>query len=525
MGLEALGDERAQVKAIADLLGSIAEKSRRREARKRTALYRDDYAGVLQDYITVIFNEPAVRQRLVQLIPLVGSTSFLKRVSDEVARPIYAISPMRRVVKPVDFDTPDTSDTSSKAPKPSPEQEAWNALAAEMQLDSRMDLLARLLVCCNDVFLQIRYVEGYGLCADILTPEMVSVIADRDNPTRALAIMYDVATDANGNVSESIVWDDKVSFRVNAAGQRITQPVAHQFGRIPIIELHRRSRWGCYWDSTTGNDLVAGALSSMFLDLIVIKKIKAQSHLQLAYVGDPDKLIKDQVTDEESILVALGGGGQFQILNLESDPQKIITAKESVETAVAANYGISRERLNQTTTKQDSDDVALQERVAELAKVMIDAEQEVFELVKTVSALHPELKGKIGADSKLMVDLGQLHNRVDRATLLAVRQAERSMGLRSGVDDVLEDNPEFAGDRKRAMAFIREKMGEEAIIVEERRKLNIPADVVSEQPGSNPKFNGALGPAVRDGSMSKDEAADASAAGTVKTAGIPNTGG
>jgi len=551
LGLEELGTEAQYLRALVDTISSPQETARRKEARKRTSLYRDDYYWIIQEMITVLFNEPAVRQRLVQFIPLIGATSFLKRVSDELARPLYATTASRRVILPDDpfgsdlppsipaagEDAEDRIEKILKGPPPSRDQVAWNAIAEEMQLDARMDLIARLLVGSNDLFALPRYVKtrrpvvndegetekgaGY-ICLDILTPDMTTVIPQRDRPTEALGIAYDAAIDLYGRPSEFVVWDDNKSFRMNSDGRRIGAITPHKYGRIPIVEIHRRARWGCYWDSTTGNDLVAAACSSMLMDLIVLKKVKSQSHLQLTYVGDLDSLVKDQVSDEESILVAGGGkGGQFSTINLESDPAKIISAKESIETSVAANYGISRERLNQTTTRQDSDDVALHERVAELAKVLVDAELEIFELVKLISREHPKYAGEISDDAQLIVDLGQIHNRVDRSTQLAVRQAERSMGLRSGVDDVLEDKPELGGDRKRAMALIREKMSEEAVIIQERRALNIPADVVTEKPGMKPAFNGALGPAVRDGQISKDQASQASATGTPITAGIP----
>jgi hypothetical protein len=106
------------------------------------------------------------------------------------------------------------------------------------------------------------------------------------------------------------------------------------------------------------------------------------------------------------------------------------------------------------------------------------------------------------------VDLGQLFNRVDRETQLRIRREECSRGLRSRVDDVLEDNPEYGGDRALALAHLVEKSEEESVVVAKQRALNMPADADGENMGQNPSANGAMGPRVRDGEMSRDEAAE-----------------
>jgi hypothetical protein len=94
----------------------------------------------------------------------------------------------------------------------------------------------------------------------------------------------------------------------------------------------------------------------------------------------------------------------------------------------------------------------------------------------------------------------------DRETQLKVREQERHMGVRSVLDDVLEDNPELGSDREAARKFADGKLEEEAWYVERRRSLNISGDAGPSNPGQTPEQNGAMGPKVRDGQMSRDEA-------------------
>ena len=511
MGLELLGlsDNRELVRYVAKAVLDRDEQYRREKIRQRVRLYRDDYQDILRVHIAAIFNEPAVRQRLEGLIPLVGGSSLIKRIADELARPLYARTPIRRVL--TDGDLAPSSVEEAKRGAPSPAQQAWNGLIREMDLDDRMDLVARLLTPCNTVSLFARYVDGVGMTLDVITPDMRTVIPDPRIPTRPLAIVYDSAFDQDGKPIKYVCWDDKRYFSFSPDEVLIEGPTVHDYGLIPIIEVHRHGRWGDYDDATTGEDLVSASIFSMIMDLIVAKKLKTQSHIQLAFQGDTDGLSKDQITDEESILTIHGAGTLFPI-NLESDPSVILKAKETVETMVAASYGISRDRLNQKTGDV-GEDVGLKERVSEMARVLHKAEQDIFRVTKAISREHPEYRGKIPDDATLVVDLGQVHNRVDRKTQLEVRETEKHHGIRSSVDDVLEDNPEFGGDRVLALAYLEEKASEQAIVVARQRALNMPKDANIEEPGQDAEANGAMGPKVRDGFLSRDKAADAAKTG------------
>lgn len=510
MGLELVTQDPRQY--VFDLLSSGPERVRRRGACERTDMLRDDFYTIIKMMISDVFREGTVRNALNELAPLIGASNFFKRICDEKARPVYAMAPTRRVFT-------DEKDLNEDTDAISPEQEAWNALEKEMHYNAKLDLVARLLEAHNDLVVLPRYLKRQKkMTLTILTPDMYSIVPDPEDKTCGLAIFYDTERDEYGATVSFVGFDDTNIYNGNITnGTFSAKP--HDYGRIPAIQIHRRARWGCYFDSTTGSDALNAAKTLMLYDLIIMKKIRAQSHLQLAYEGDLENLVKGQITDEHSILVAQGNskGKGFHLLDLQSDPTKIIAAKNDTMEVCAANHGISLDRLNQRAI-DISEESGLKERVMELAGVMSCVETELFEEVKLIAnAEHP--KYKLPEESKLNVDFGPFLARVERKTQLENRQTERSMGLRSGVDDVLEDNPELRGNRAKAMEFIDQKMKEEAVIVEQRRALNIPADYTSDQPGSSAEENGAMGPKVRDGEISRDEAADSATGGDRDAAG------
>lgn len=502
MGLQDLYPNTEPAKLVQDVVGSQKDRVRRMQMAERVRLYRDDYQQILCGRLAQIFREPQVYLRIEALVSLVGGTSFLKRVCDELGRPLYAQTPQRRIVDAEGKDDPVS-------------QAAWIKAARSMALDVQLDLMARLVTCCNTVFGLVRYLDDLGLVLEVMTPNQVSVVPHPMVATRAAAISYVTKTDAQGRATQSVVWDDRQWFTVDGDGKQLGAVTPHPFGCIPILEVHRGRRWGEYWDVTTGEDLVAQTKSSMLYDLIVLKKIKAQSHRQLTFSGDTAGFSKDQVSDEESVLMT-NGMGKLDVLNLESDPTKVLAARESGETVCAANYGISRDRLNQKVT-QVGDDVALRERVEELAQIMAKAEREVFQIGRAVLGISAPPEDRVAEDAKILVDLGDLSDRVDRMTQLQTRREAKSQGIRSAVDDVLDDNPEFGGDRDLGMKFIDQKLSEQALVIMRMRALNIPENANIKEPGQMPETNGRMGPAVRDGIMTRDQAAAQAKTGPMPT--------
>lgn len=488
MGLEQIGKTAEEwIKAVTDHTNRPLEILRREKTAERVALYRDAYERSLDRIITQVFTEAQVVDRLRSLAPLVGGTSFIKRVAGDLARPLYARAPLRRL------------DNATDAA-----QVTYSEIAREMRLNARMDEIAHLLVAANDVFAFVRFVPDKGLRLDILTGADTWTIPHPEVPTEPLAVVYERCNRADPRVKERVVWDDKRYFAIDKEGNLVSQVVEHGLGILPIIDIHRTERLADFYDCDSGYDLVSQTRNSLFLDLIVLKKIKSQSHIQLYFSGDTTGFIKDQVTDEESVLISQGQGN-LGTINLESDPSRIMAVKTANETLVKGNYGLAEERT-------EEGDVGLRERVAELASILVDAEQRICKVVQAVSR-ESSHAGKIPDSAVLRVDLGTIHHRVDRKAQLEIRDTERSMGYRSVVDDVLEDNPEFDGDEATALKWIDEKMKQEAVYIARRRALNISEDANSKEPGQSPEANGAMGPAVRDGKISKDDAAKAAKQG------------
>jgi hypothetical protein len=465
------------VKAMNDLLGSAQEKHRRTECAVRLAMYQDSCEEDTHALVNQVFNSEAVRRRTRPFVSMGCGTSVFRRVVDEVARHVYNPEPARRI-----------SSVGGSF--------AYQQFIMEARVNQRLDQGARLLEACNAVALMPRWASVLEApVLDILTPDMFSVISHPDDPTRELGISVDIYVPGSEKPYREI-WDDTVIIRTDPEGRPV--PVGGEYvrpnpyGVIPAVIVHKRERWGTYWDLTSGGDLVAAQRSVNLLSTLVLKLHKSQGEKQIVVTGDTASTIENQTLDGEGALV---GNSDVSItsLDLRSSAEHYNATIDATISRVAANYGISRERLNAAgQTTPVSGDAALYERRAELLQVWAGAEQRLFRLCKTVFAGTPVA---IPRDDTLIVDFREIEARVSMADQLDLWERMLSMGLKSVPDMVMSMNREISTSDE-ADAEVTRNLESWAKWIEVRRKLNAPD---STDPGRSPEDNGRMGPDVRDG--------------------------
>jgi hypothetical protein len=439
---------------------------------------------------------------------LAGSQSLFKRIVDEIARPVYAVPPRRQVFRQeqaVETRLP----SADEIIKDVPEQEAASELWAECRIDRRMDLLARLMVAHNHAFGMFRLVsDGEGkdsrLVLDVMTPENVTVIPHPDDLAKMIGFIYDTTVFLDGKPQTAhVYWDDSVTFRFtnkNGNGALISMPDGksfweHDYGRIPVFEVHKSERWGEYWDETSGNDMVQGQQSIMMLMTQLLRMQKGQSWRQMVVTGDMNAIPKDQLLDEEG---AFQGpeGTNVQAIDLATPPDHFWTTIEKISTATSANHGVSRERLNQKTESQNEQ--GLLERRAEIIATMASAEKDAFEILKAISQNHP--KHKLADDLRFRVDFVEVEALGDKEKLMNIWDGSSSRGLSNVLDNIKQLNPEIRTD-KEAIAELMRNLAIKKYEVDLKREMNMPSDGV----GFSPEVNGSTGPLVRDGVISPDQ--------------------
>lgn len=463
-----------------DVLGSVADQVRRQDVALRLEMYQDNCESDLNAQIDHVFNAEAVRKRTRPFVPMAAATSVFRRIVDEIARHVYNPEPSRRV----------SSATGALA---------YQSFINDARVNQRLDQGARLLEACNAVALGPRWAPSIeGPVLDLLTPDMFSVVPHPDDPTRELAMVVDIYVHGSEKPYREI-WDDSVIIRLSPEGRPVE--VDGEFvrpnprGRIPYVVVHKRERWGTYWDATSGRDLVAAQRAVGLLSTLVLKLHKSQGEKQIVVTGDTANTIQDQTLDGEGALV---GNSDVTItsLDLRSSADHYNATIEATIQRVAANYGISKERLNASGSPfgdaNRNSDTALFERRAELLQVWAGAEARLFDMCKVVFQGTPLA---IPADDSMIIDFREIEARVSMADQLDLWERQLGMGLKSVEDMVMSMNREISTEDQ-AQAEVARNLESWAKWVEVRRRLNAPADAFD--PGQPPEDNGREGPEARD---------------------------
>lgn len=471
-------------KVALEMVRSAEDKNRRVEMKKRVDLYVDDGVKHLKTRIRDTFRDAQVRQRLMPFAEMAMSYNIYRRVIDDIARPIYATSPVRRL----------NEDDPNKA---------YQVLIREGMLNEKMDLCARLVQGTNKVWQFYRMSKRLGLVIDVLTPDMVSTIPDPDDPTRELAFIYDKTINKE---LWHVYWDDEVTFTFRNADGKMNGPAKpHGMGMIPRVAIDRRQLWGVPHDTKSGADLFELQMSVGLIIALILKLHKSQGFRQIVVTGDTINIAKGQILDEETAIV-MPDGSTISTLDLKSDAKHYVETLQFLVEGGAANYGINRDRLNQKTASS-ADDVALLERRAEAIKAFRRAEHDAFQVIKRVSLEHTDTNLRLSETAQLTtVDFAEISDRTDKMKLLTIWEKAGHMGLRNILDNIKALNPEIDTDEL-AEKELQRNIDVTARWVDKMRALNQANDADASKPGQSPEDNGRMGPAVRDGSMSRDEAA------------------
>lgn len=483
------------VEIVNDLISTSSNTKgaeRRRLSRQRVDMFYDKGGEVLRERMASLFQARADnrKERVAQFATFSSSLSIFRRVVNELATPVYNPPPLRVVVG----EDGTTVDEVGNA--------AYFDICKAARLNQRMDIACRMMGACNDVILGPKYSTGLKrLVVDVITPAISEVITHPDDPSEMIGFLYQKQAMRPGEHANWVFWDDSEAFEVGKNGQivRVLSRDEHP-GFLPFMAIHATERVGSFWDENTGNDLVNAQMTAGLALAHALRLHHTQGHTLIAIAGDPANFPKEQMLDPEVPFYA-GEGNTVTAINSPTDPGPHLRTIEMVTMAVAANNGLSRERMN--ASGPPTDQAAMYERRYETVQVMAEAEQRLFALVaKVMGAALPLAPG-----ARLAVDFPDVSAKGDRKTQLEVRKMERHQGIRSVLDDVLEDNPELGADRTAAKAYAESRMEEEAWYIEKRRALGISGEATSATPGQPQEQNGAMGPAVRDGHMTKDEAA------------------
>ena len=366
-----------------------SEHIRKADLLERRNLYDDDGGVIIAREIARQF-DPRTVSRINLLVD--ESINVLKRVINETSL-VYKEEPRRIVVN----EAGETVDD---------QQDILEQIANRNMLNLRMRRVNRLSNLLNHAGILIRGVEGELPKYSIITPDLVTVIQDENNPEEVVGLAYDI-TDGRGLGSSDFVmiyydvfgnhatFDSKFNIMPNADNPGNENPYIDpdRPGRtiIPVAWFHKDIQDGAFWDSTGGKDLVNASIQAGIHFTYLNYMFKTTGFPQKYLVGDattPGKQLFDPLT---ILHIQSSEGEQPQIGTLQNDfPIKdyfeVLMRKLSI---VANNYGIAQSNFRITGDVQSGlslsiENAAKLDTIAGQIPFYRDGEQELFRLTKIV---------------------------------------------------------------------------------------------------------------------------------------------
>lgn len=453
-----------------DYLGSTDENTRRHTIAQRIALFENDSGAIMREEINRIFTHEVVRQRVDPFVELCGANALMRRIVDETCRHTYSPGPRRILDRKRDTD-------------------AYFRLARDVEMDSKMSQAMHLAMVTNKVFVHPRWLPRHEeVILDILTPDMVHVVPDPDDKLRPLAIIYDAPV--NGEKSW-IYWDAAETFRIDANRAIQGDIDENVLGELPFVEINYRPRWGTYWDITSGLDLYQAQKSINFLLLLSLKHLKSHGFKQIVIQGETETMEPNQTLDEESALIA-PDGTTLSTIDIKGDASHYLALADSIAMSVAANYGLSRERMNSKASEAASD-VALMERRREQIAIAAKAERKLLGLMAKISARLPDADLRLPEDAKYKtLDFGELQAQLSLKDTVELWDRLERMDILTKLDLIMTWNREIENETE-ALAKLKRNIELRGVSVEMERALNAPNDRTNEGPGLDPEENGRRG--------------------------------
>lgn len=342
---------------------------------------------------------------------------------------------------------------------------AQKRYAEILQLNEKLARGNYLLNGMNDIIIQVTTMGGV-IDLNILTPDMVTVFENKDNPTVLDAIMIEdpYMNDAGQIERQWIYWSptrhfivDKDYRKVAVAGNiDMMNPYAEQNilqnSFYPFVPVHASDRENSFWDRYTGRDLIDAtklvAIQSTFRNFMIPMQFK---QLSVKMQGVDERQGTTKSNQIKSPLDILTTNGEAQVLDWQSNLTQIGEQIQNQIFAIASNYGISAENFKLTAQAVSgfARKVArerLDEIREEQIKIWRRAEEQLFEAIKWATIVYQ--LNPIPEAAKISVDFAEPKEIENEAEVIEVQKEKLMLGVISLLDLVKAENPDVKTDEE-----------------------------------------------------------------------------
>lgn len=456
-------------------------KLRRENIAERLRLYRDKADIPIRRIIDTVYKQQESKDDLYRYLEVAKEQNVTARIVNEVAN-LYDRPAIRSIPG-------DKAEDKAKNDNLKAEEKRLN-------LPFIMQEAHRLTNLCNEVLVwQFAGVTGKTL--RLITPDRFDAIPDTRDELVPAGFLIDAprASALGPDIAAKLpcieLWDDTYRYLINSLGQIVdeagtvkTEPIKHEFARIPGVLFHRRQPTTCILDSDSGDDIKSAHLGVALLNLLVMRLAKSQGENQMVLSGLLANVAANQVLHPERP-IALPPGVTLEMLQLKTDPAHYLSAKRDKLASVGARYGLSYESFMLEFGGQGGSGKAIEisrEKLTELRMEQRDRARRHEEMLLQLIGIDPAL---------VSIDFQEQALPLDAQEEVDLLDSKMRKGLDSPIAYLMRKDPDLTPAR--ASSLLQKNLADFAALVTMVRALNIPGDGDAAKPGSSPQANGAKG--------------------------------
>lgn len=433
--------EAFQIKEAEMKIKCTADHERRTEMLERKNILRDNLRQIIHAQLALMFT-PQTYDDMKFYVD--ATNNVMRRVIRELST-VYTQEPKREI-------------------SPKGNQKRFEEIVKTVSLNEKLGRANYLVNGLNDAILQVAVLGGM-VDINILTPDMVTVFENKDNPMVLDALMIeDAYIDEVGQTQRQwVYWSPTRHFIVDkdfrrqavAGNPEMMNPYAEQNillnAFFPFVPVHASDRENCFWDRYTGRDLVDAtkliAIQSTFRNFMVPMQFK-QLSVKMQGVDDGKMLKSNQIKSPLDILTT---NGEASVLDWQSNLTQIGEQIQNQIFAIASNYGISAENFKLTAqavsgfarkvAKERLDEIR-----EEQIKVWRSVEEQLFDAIRWATIVYQ--LGPIAEAAKISVDFAEPRQIENEVEVIDVQKEKLALGVISLLDVVKNENPDIKTDEE-----------------------------------------------------------------------------
>lgn len=457
-------------------LNAANESSRKNDIEERLDYYYDDFHSRIDTELESLFQENNYEN--IKLM-IDDSINLVEYVVNEIA--VLYSKEVQRIL-----------DKDSKR---------WDDLQVGLNLDLTMDKTNKLTRACNECGIVI-VPRNNTVELDILTPNMISIIQEEENPTDIHGFIYEInLTNTVDSSAIKVATSDKKTWERDAyrrefiyydkAGNHFKfdnnykiipneenpdneNPYKDKKGKyiLPLVLCHRRYNENSIWDETTGHKLYSGTKQIAVISSLFNYYLKVSSFKQPVITGNADVTIPDkQILDPLKVLKVLGENAGIDLLDFQGDLEQFKKQILHKIEILLNQEGLALDDFMKTGSPESGYKLQLKKepqkrKIDEQKPFFRIYENELFEKVRIVNnTFYPDKK--IDENLTFKIDFPEFDVSPDPEEKMKQTTWEIHNNLTNPLNVIMENNPDVKTEEEAQKVYDNNKA------INERLNVNL----------------------------------------------------